>query len=157
MSFNHHTKPCVCVCEREREREILKSARNLSFCLAHYRSPYVAKFTPRRQYIVKYNTRYSNMECWSWAPCGQDYYVAQLPVDDGLGFLVQPMQCRLLTAQSQTKHQYKLVDGERTRDRDNVWMDCTQCDPSSQYQAKSCTLASDAVCLPRLGVFCFLS
>ena len=94
------------------------------------------------------------MECWSWAPCGQDYYVAQLPVDDGLGFLVQPLQCRLLTAPSQTKRQYKLVDGERTRDRDNVWMDCTQCDPSSQYQASPCTLASDAVCLPRL-FFCF--
>ena len=50
----------------------------------------VALFDPLQEYIVKHNTRYTDRECWQWSPCTSDEWVVQLPVDDGLGFLVQP-------------------------------------------------------------------
>lgn len=74
----------------------------------------MALFTPLQEYITKYNTRYTDRECWTWAPCGPDDYVEQLPVDDGLGFLVKQLICkRLSTSKSNT--QYLLVDGYKTR------------------------------------------
>ncbi len=94
----------------------------------------MAKFTPLRQYIVKYNTRHSDRDCWTWNPCGLQQYAEQLPEDDGMGFLVQPLICRQLSTRVSGKVQYKLVDGSLTRDRDNVWVDCTVCKYPDFYQ-----------------------
>ncbi len=96
----------------------------------------MAKFTPLRQYIVKYNTRHSDRDCWTWNPCGLQQYAEQLPEDDGMGFLVQPLICRQLSTRVSGKVQYKLVDGSLTRDRDNVWVDCTVCKYPELYQVR---------------------
>lgn len=76
----------------------------------------VQRFDPLRQYILRYSTRYADRECWTWKPCATDEYVAQLPVDDGAGFLLQPLVCRPLSRQK-SNAQYLLVDGSATRDR----------------------------------------
>lgn len=91
----------------------------------------VAKFTPLVNYITKYNTRYTDRECWAWTPCGKQNYVVQLPVDDGMGYLVQPLVCSPLSSRVISRDQYKLVDGSATLDRDNVWVDCTGCGPGT--------------------------
>ena len=71
----------------------------------------------------------------------------QLPVDDGTGFLVKPLVCRKLSAPTSAT-QYLLVDGSRTRDRDNVWAECTVCKMDEEYQASGCQPEADAVCRP---------
>lgn len=111
----------------------------------------IEKIRPLREYIATYHTRYTDRVCWAWAPCGEDDYALQLPVDDGEGFLLRPLVCRPLSAgpSSPTKNQYKLVDGSVTRDRDNVWVDCTRCVLSSEYEALPCTADRDAVCRAR--------
>lgn len=105
---------------------------------------------PLQQYISVPSTRYTDRECWTWSPCGMDDYVEQLPLDDGMGYLVQPLVCKPLTRESIHGAQYLLVDGSATRDRDNVWVDCTNCyaDKPNTYQASPCTPTSDAVCVP---------
>lgn len=108
--------------------------------------PGVETFRPLREYIATYHTRFSDRTCWAWAPCGEDDYALQLPVDDGQGFLLQPLACRPLSGPSPTKNQYKLVDGSVTRDRDNVWVDCTRCAASVEYEALPCTADHDAIC-----------
>ena len=102
-------------------------------------------FLPLKEYIVKYNTWYSDLVCWTWAPCGADEYVEQLPVDDGLGYLVKPLVCRGLSV-AKSPNQYLLVDGSITRDRDNVWVDCTACQDFVQFQQTGCQPAADTVC-----------
>jgi hypothetical protein len=95
----------------------------------------VAKFTQLINYITKYNTRYTDRECWAWTPCAKQNYVVQLPVDDGMGFLIQPLVCSPLSSGVfGPTQQYKLVDGSVTLDRDNVWVDCTDCDPTVTYK-----------------------
>jgi hypothetical protein len=108
--------------------------------------PGVEKFRPLREYIATYHTRFSDRSCWAWAPCGEDDYALQLPVDDGQGFLLRPLACRPLSGPAPGRTQYKLVDGSSTRDRDNVWVDCTRCTASAEYEALPCTADHDAVC-----------
>lgn len=86
----------------------------------------MATFEPLQEYIIQYNTRYTDRVCWAWSPCASTDYVEQLPVDDGMGFLVQRQVCKKLSARK-SPSQYLLVDGSVTRDRDNVWVDCTSC------------------------------
>ena len=105
----------------------------------------VEGFLPLQEYITRYHTRYSDRACERWTPCGVDDYVEQLPVDDGQGFLVQPMVCKRLTPRPSFLH-YRLVDGSSTRDRDNVWARCTSCDPDSEFQLRACSLDADVVC-----------
>ena len=109
----------------------------------------VALFDPLQEYIIQQSTRYTDRICWAWGPCGANDYVEQLPVDDGTGFLVKPQICKRLSAARKTPpQQYLLVDGSATRDRDNVWVDCTSCYKLNMYQASSCTPTQDAVCKP---------
>lgn len=75
----------------------------------------VALFDPLQEYIVLYSSRYLDRKCWAWAPCGPNDYVEQLPVDDGVGFLVKPQVCKGLSKQSSARGQYLLVDGSATR------------------------------------------
>lgn len=103
---------------------------------------------PLQEYIVRYHTRYSDRVCVRWSPCGVDDYVEQFPVDDGVGFLVQPMVCKRLTHRPSFMH-YRLVDGSATRDRDNVWARCGTCNAESEFQKTPCTLDADAVCKVR--------
>lgn len=125
----------------------------------------VALFQPLQEYILLQNTRYSDRVCWAWKPCCSDCYVAQLPVDDGTGFLTVNQTCNKLSAAARPLSQYLLVDGSKTRDRDNIWVDCTTC-KDDEYQVCSaafffstvffthhqkkqvsqCTQTSDAVC-----------
>ena len=79
----------------------------------HNRSE-VATFAPLQEYIKTFNPQYINRECWAWVPCGKDEYVEQLPVDDGLGYLVKPLVCKTLS-RARSGAQYLLVDGSRTR------------------------------------------
>jgi hypothetical protein len=100
----------------------------------------VGKFTPLLNYITKYNTRYTDRECQAWSPCPMDTYVVQLPADDSMGFLVQPLVCSRLSERVPNRNQYMLVDGSATRDRDNVWVDCTVCTDPSTYEVGSSIL-----------------
>lgn len=45
--------------------------------------PGAVPFAPLKQYIVAYNTRYSDRQCWTWRKCSEGSYVEQLPEDDG--------------------------------------------------------------------------
>jgi hypothetical protein len=71
-------------------------------------------FAPLEEYIIKYNTRYSDRVCWAWIPCRSDEYVEQLPVDDGLGYLVKQLICKPLS-RARSANQYLLVDGYAAR------------------------------------------
>ncbi len=97
-------------------------------------------FTPLLNYITKYNTQYTDRECWAWVPCAKDNYAVQLPVDDGMGFLVQPLVCNPLSSKVSGRDQYKLVDGSATLDRDNVWVDCTVCSDPATYEVSELCL-----------------
>lgn len=88
---------------------------------------------PLLEYVAVQSTRYSDRSCWAWKACGEKEYVAQLPVDDGTGFLVQPLICKTLS-EKKSNSQYRLVDGSATRDRDNVWVDCTKCYDKGMWQ-----------------------
>ncbi len=112
---------------------VLKCNKNNDWLQQTCRST-VARFTPLINYITKYNTRYTDRECWAWTPCERNNYAVQLPVDDGMGFLIQPLVCSPLSSRVFGKNQYKLVDGSATLDRDNVWVDCTECDPAGTYK-----------------------
>ena len=110
----------------------------------------VDTFDPLQEYILVMNTRYTDRVCWAWNPCGYNDFVEQMPVDDGKGFLVKPLVCKELSmGRASPPPQYKLVDGSFTRDRDNVWVDCTDCSSygsGARYQASQCTESEDAVC-----------
>lgn len=58
----------------------------------------------------------------------------------------QNQSCKPLSSPKVGVQQYRLVDGETTRDRDNLWVDCTVCNPSSQYVVSECTQSTDRVC-----------
>ncbi len=105
------------------------------------------QFQPLHEYISTYNTRYTDRMCLKWRQCGSSDYVEQLPVHDGTGFLILNQSCKPLTRPTNSlTRQYKLVDGETTRDRDNIWVDCTVCNPSTQFIVSDCTDSADRVC-----------
>jgi hypothetical protein len=82
----------------------------------------VATFNPLFEYISGYQTRYTDRNCTRWAPCQYDEYVVQLPVDDGMGFLVMPLICKKLSTYT-SDTQYRLVDSSITRFVHDVFMD----------------------------------
>ena len=66
----------------------------------------MALFDPLQEYIVQYNSRYTDRACWAWTPCASSDYVEQLPMDDGLGFLVQPQES---TVAKHSSFDYRLL------------------------------------------------
>lgn len=124
---------CACQLKPGGLRNFEQRACQLKPCSA--RRSGVALFDPLQEYIIRHHTRYTDRECWAWSPCGANDYAEQLPVDDGAGFLVQPQVCKRLSARK-SPSQYLLVDGSATRDRDNVWVDCTSCYALGKYQAR---------------------
>jgi hypothetical protein len=108
----------------------------------------IEKIKPLLTFVTRYQTRYSDRVCGRWVQCGTDDYAEQLPVDDGQGFLIKPLVCKRLTPKPLGSY-YQLVDGYKTRDRDNVWVKCTECDPDTEYRYKVCSLQADTICIPR--------
>jgi len=121
----------------------------VSNCLNRTNSYGALQFQPLHEYIATYNTRYTDRTCLKWRQCGSSDYVEQLPVHDGTGFLLQNQSCKPLTRPVNPRvRQYKLVDGETTRDRDNIWVDCTVCNPTNEFMLSDCTGSTDRVCQP---------
>ncbi len=73
--------------------------------------------------------------------CGTDDYAEH----NGQGFLSKPLVCKRLTPKPLGSY-YQLVDGSKTRDRDNVWVKCTECDPDTEYRYKVCSSQADTMC-----------
>lgn len=60
--------------------------------------------------------------------------------------IAQKQSCKPLSKRKVGVQQFKLSDGEVTRDRDNLWVDCTVCSAATQYVVSECTDSSDRVC-----------
>jgi hypothetical protein len=106
-------------------------------------------------YVRVAETPTSDRELWRWEPCLAGQYLRTRLVADTRGVIITPQECAWYT-DCASKGMYRVVDGTRSEDRDNVCSTPRVCVQGEEYtvalhqeaSAQNGYVGSDTVCAP---------
>lgn len=106
-------------------------------------------------YVRVAETPTSDRELWRWEPCLAGQYLRTRLVADTRGVIITPQECAWYT-DCASQGMYRVVDGTRSEDRDNVCSTPRVCVQGEEYtvalhqeaSAQNGYVGSDTVCAP---------